>query len=436
MEGAFTFEKGDPFKLVDLESTEEVYLVPLGANVNVNANANANATKFTVSTTPDSPPSQTTYQTLLDTLDERGPCMPSNFRCISASSPPSSSSSVKFLCSWLSLGSLGAGWDLSHIPPSDLTTATGALAKHLDGEHVEGNHLLDLFRALTTSQSREGEDSVDDMIRLASLENKNENENENNENAYDPEAAYDLVETLCHLRTSLCAYLSWSIPTPLALRSLLSHCPLIEVGAGTGYWSHLLREKMGGDVVSYELEGSQEGQGFRFRHVDVKGVKDGIEAVKEEGNAGRTLFLAWPDPVGGDAVGDGDRDEFGVRCLEAYEGERVCYVGELGPGVCRTRVEEDDDGVGGEEEEEEEEEVVVVVVVVAIMMVREALSAALLRAQATIARLKFGNSYSFETSAHIFFMSLFPLVLSRTHTHTHTHIYTHKRTYDFSLYPR
>jgi len=168
MEGAFTFEKGDPFKLVDLESTEEVYLVPLGANVNVNANANANATKFTVSTTPDSPPSQTTYQTLLDTLDERGPCMPSNFRCISASSPPSSSSSVKFLCSWLSLGSLGAGWDLSHIPPSDLTTATGALAKHLDGEHVEGNHLLDLFRALTTSQSREGEDSVDDMIRLAS----------------------------------------------------------------------------------------------------------------------------------------------------------------------------------------------------------------------------------------------------------------------------
>jgi hypothetical protein len=77
-----------------------------------------------------------------------------------------------------------------------------------------------------------------------------------------------------------------------------------------------------------------------------------------------------------------------------------------------------------------------VVVVVAIMMVREALSAALLRAQATIARLKFGNSYSFdkkrETSAHIFFMSLFPLVLSRTHTHTHTH----KRTYDFSLYPR
>ena len=108
--------------------------------------------------------------------------------------------------------------------------------------------------------------------------------------------------------------------------------------------------------MSFELEGSQGGQGFRFRHVDVKGVKDGIEAVKEEGNAGRTLFLAWPDPVGGDAVGDGDRDEFGVRCLEAYEGERVCYVGELGPGVCRTRVEEDDDGVGGEEEEEEEEE--------------------------------------------------------------------------------
>ena len=76
------------------------------------------------------------------------------------------------------------------------------------------------------------------------------------------------------------------------------------------------------------------------------------------------------------------------------------------------------------------------VVVVAIMMVREAISAALLRAQATIARLKFGNSYSFEKTrdvgAHLFYVT-FP---SRSLSHTHTHTYTHKRTYDFSLYPR
>ena len=76
---------------------------------------------------------------------------------------------------------------------------------------------------------------------------------------------------------------AFAIPSDEALDALADVSPLVEMGAGTGYWAYLLRK----------------------RHVDVQ-----------------ALFLCWPDYA----------TDFAANCLRCYTGNRIAYIGEGGGG--------------------------------------------------------------------------------------------------------
>src|SRR5262245_27260787 len=53
-------------------------------------------------------------------------------------------------------------------------------------------------------------------------------------------------------RRELASTFSWAIPTETALAVLAKHAPLVECGAGMGYWTALLRSR-GVDAIAYDL---------------------------------------------------------------------------------------------------------------------------------------------------------------------------------------
>lgn len=87
---------------------------------------------------------------------------------------------------------------------------------------------------------------------------------------------------------------AWAIPTADALDAIAALGPVVEVGAGTGYWASLLAHR-GVDVVCYDLyppdgtdlNGWHEGA-LKFHTVHQGGPEKAGE------HPDRTLFLCWP----------------------------------------------------------------------------------------------------------------------------------------------
>jgi hypothetical protein len=128
----------------------------------------------------------------------------------------------------------------------------------------------------------------------------------------------------------------------MALACVARYAPIVEMGAGTGYWARCLRER-GVDVVAYDELGEQWRAWFRpsvLHDVEIsRGVrtlvwqsdparsdpvlwtellKGGPKVLAE--HAERTLLLCWPDPWSG----------FDHAALLEYRGERVIFVGDPG----------------------------------------------------------------------------------------------------------
>jgi len=121
---------------------------------------------------------------------------------------------------------------------------------------------------------------------------------------------------------------AWSIPTEEALRGIAALGPLLEIGCGTGYWASLLRSR-GADIKCFnssawvsefnEKESGELGQcGLSESETFGEVLAGGAEVIGQ--HHGRTLILMWPDYFG--------RGGFGLKCLEAYEGEYLVLVGE------------------------------------------------------------------------------------------------------------
>jgi len=120
-------------------------------------------------------------------------------------------------------------------------------------------------------------------------------------------------------RRELCAKYAWAIPNDAALEIIRKHAPLIEIGAGKGYWASLL----GCDILCFDCHAKNpsvntyvdSGESF---HPVARGGADRIEDHPE-----RTLFLCWP-PYNTSMAAD---------CLAAYDGGILVFVGE-GRGGC------------------------------------------------------------------------------------------------------
>lgn len=121
-------------------------------------------------------------------------------------------------------------------------------------------------------------------------------------------------------RRKLLPQYGFAIPDETALRMIAKYSPrgVLEIGAGTGYWSMLLR-KLGVDVVSTDSYTSKYAFGTftPSRHVDVLKMT-ALEALSVYGSEGRTLLICWPDY----------KVRWSGQALRKFTGITVAYVGE------------------------------------------------------------------------------------------------------------
>jgi hypothetical protein len=115
---------------------------------------------------------------------------------------------------------------------------------------------------------------------------------------------------------------AYVFPTDSALAMLAGLGPLVEMGAGTGYWARRLRW-IGVDIVAFDqapVDGERTNR-YHSRARPWSHVEQGDQRVLS-GYAERCLFLCWPPLFS--SLGD---------CLTYYSGNTVACIGD---GGCRT----------------------------------------------------------------------------------------------------
>lgn len=107
---------------------------------------------------------------------------------------------------------------------------------------------------------------------------------------------------------------SFAVPNQEALDIIASFSPIVEIGAGGGYWASLLR-KMGVAIKAFD-DFSDKGKRKQRNWTE---VKQGDEKVIDN-FPDHALFICWPYCAG--------------HFLERYKGETVIYIGEPAYGCC------------------------------------------------------------------------------------------------------
>jgi hypothetical protein len=117
---------------------------------------------------------------------------------------------------------------------------------------------------------------------------------------------------------------SWAIPTDYAIESIVAHGPIVEIGAGTGYWANLIAEA-GGDIVATDkFSPSHNTYTDKQHHYAAIKKLPALNAVRKYHN--RTLLMVWPEY----------NESWSSQALAEYlhlGGKTVIYVGE-DPGGC------------------------------------------------------------------------------------------------------
>lgn len=105
-------------------------------------------------------------------------------------------------------------------------------------------------------------------------------------------------------RVWACHLYAYATPSPAALDTLARHAPLVEIGAGTGYWAHCLRLRHPSlRVHAYDKDPpgaahSQRSNDYHGRAAAWTSVlRGGVEAVERHPQA--SLFLCYPPPDSG-----------------------------------------------------------------------------------------------------------------------------------------
>jgi tetratricopeptide (TPR) repeat protein len=114
---------------------------------------------------------------------------------------------------------------------------------------------------------------------------------------------------------------SWAIPTEEALEAIKQVGSIVEVGAGTGYWAALLRER-GANVIAYDSLPSETGRnGYTLKRNSWTEVLPGTESAVAY-HPDRALMLCWPP----------NKEDMAYRALKTYGGRKLIYIGEEFPG--------------------------------------------------------------------------------------------------------
>ncbi|CAM9339292.1 unnamed protein product, partial [Phaeothamnion confervicola] len=151
-----------------------------------------------------------------------------------------------------------------------------------------------------------------------------------------------LFESVAEKGEELVRRYAWAIPDERAIQAAAEFSPIVEIGAGGGYWASLLRAR-GADVKAYDLEPSrarEKGKGKAKKRKSERKeegedeeivfwtevLEGGPPVLEEDGNAERALLLCYPDFDG--STNDND-EPMSLQCLQRSETDVVIHVGEL-----------------------------------------------------------------------------------------------------------
>jgi hypothetical protein len=130
-----------------------------------------------------------------------------------------------------------------------------------------------------------------------------------------PDAADDAEDGLL----MLAQHYAYVLPGDSTLAMLAGLGPLVEIGAGTGYWAHRLRS-IGVDIVAFDQApvGGERANRYHPPTRPWTQVEQGDQTILSD-HADRALFLCWPPLFS--SLGD---------CLAYYSGDTVACIGDGG----------------------------------------------------------------------------------------------------------
>ncbi|HOT47225.1 MAG TPA: GIY-YIG nuclease family protein [Spirochaetota bacterium] len=137
----------------------------------------------------------------------------------------------------------------------------------------------------------------------------------------------DLLAVLNEERSDFICRYSFSIPTIDVIEAIVAHSPLVEIGAGAGYWARCLSEA-GADIIAYDLRPPGEEAPWDWREGNQWfddtwfNVHEGDETMAGR-YPDRTLFICWPpifDPMAANAL----------RLYREAGGKTLIFIGSRG----------------------------------------------------------------------------------------------------------
>jgi hypothetical protein len=120
-------------------------------------------------------------------------------------------------------------------------------------------------------------------------------------------------------RSALIHEYGFAVPDARAIQLITQLSPVVELGAGTGYWARVL-QRYGCKIEAYDNHSGEYG----FKRIGLHfPVKRGDQSVLENYGPEWALFLCWPCY----------ESSFASDALEAFKGDTLIYIGE-GMGGC------------------------------------------------------------------------------------------------------
>jgi hypothetical protein len=115
------------------------------------------------------------------------------------------------------------------------------------------------------------------------------------------------------LREALTRKYAWAIPSNDVIREIIKHGPVVEMGAGRGYWAYLMKQS-GAKVLAFDKMTNKD-QWFPVK----KGRTNQLSKIPK---TYKTLLLCWPHFA----------ESIGISSLKRFKGKYVIYVGERSGG--------------------------------------------------------------------------------------------------------
>lgn len=129
-------------------------------------------------------------------------------------------------------------------------------------------------------------------------------------------------QSVCYEDRHECiAKYGFAIPDDEAIQKLVALSPIVELGAGIGYWASLIAEA-GGQIECYDKFLGAEND-YPFKHRDPWFPVQSGEPELLTKHPAKTLLLSWPCY----------KSAFAYNCLKSFKGATVVYIGE-GMGGC------------------------------------------------------------------------------------------------------